>query len=312
MTGALWAVLAGLGFGLFQTLNRRAVDGMDLYLATFIQLLVSTVVLGFVSLLTVDMSLLFTAPISALLNFSAAGFFHFFIGWTFLNASQKRIGAARTSPLIGTTPLFAAVIAVVTLQEFPSLLALFGIGLIVAGAFIISNGAENPVKAGGAAPMESTRSLGTTPQGGTGWAAAWTGLSAAFCWALSPIFIRAGLKDLPSPVLGVTVGVTASALGYGLVLLFQRKRWAGIPIGREALGFKLIAGLLVGLSTWARWVALGLAPVAVVLAITMVSVPMVIWLSPLVSGRHLERVTAALWAGAGLIVGGALLLTFIT
>jgi len=107
-------------------------------------------------------------------------------------------------------------------------------------------------------------------------------LSAAFCWALSPIFIRAGLKDLPSPVLGVTVGVTASALGYGLVLLFQRKTLGRHPIGREALGFKLIAGLLVGLSTWARWVALGLAPVAVVLAITMVSVPMVIWLSPLV------------------------------
>jgi len=300
VNGALWAIVAGLGFGLFQTLNRRAVDGMDLYLATFIQLVVSAAVLALASVLTVDVGLLFRAPLSAILNFAAAGFFHFFIGWTFLNASQKSIGAARTSPLIGTTPLFATVIAVVTLREFPSLLALVGIILIVFGAYVISNGSDKPAAG---EPLGSRKS---------GWSSSWLGLSAAFCWALSPIFIRAGLKELPSPVLGVTVGATASAVGYGVVLLFQRKRWANIPIKRDAMLFKLVAGLLVGLSTWARWVALGLAPVAVVLAITMVSVPMVIWLSPIVSGRHLERVTAALWAGAGLIVGGALLLTFIT
>ncbi len=301
--GAFWALVAGLGFGLFQSLNRRAVDGMDLYLATFIQLLVSALVLAIASVFTVDIKLLFSAPLSALLNFAAAGFFHFFIGWTFLNASQKRIGAARTSPLIGTTPLFATAIAVVTIQEFPSTLALLGIGLIVAGAIVISGGSGDPRLRGDRKDLK--------PQS-MNWSTSIPGLSAAFCWALSPIFIRAGLKELPSPVLGVTVGATVSAIGYGVVLLFQRDRWLNKPVSRDALAFKLLAGLMVGLSTWARWVALGLAPVAVVLAITMVSVPMVIWLSPLVSGRHMERVTAALWAGAGLIVTGALLLTFIT
>jgi drug/metabolite transporter (DMT)-like permease len=305
VSGAVWAVIAGLGFGLFQTLNRRAVDGMDLYLATFIQLLVSAVVLALACVFTVDVRLLFSAPIGALLNFAAAGFFHFFIGWTFLNASQKLIGAARTSPLIGTTPLFATLIAVVTLQEFPSLLAMAGIVLIVAGAFIINRASEPSAKTAG---VQEKNFL--NPR--MAWSVSWMGLSAAFCWALSPIFIRAGLKDLPSPLLGVTVGATVSAVAYGVVLLFQRGRWLNIPISRDALAFKLAAGLLVGLSTWARWVALGLAPVAVVLAITMISVPMVIWLSPLVSGRQLERVTATLWAGAALIVGGALLLTFIT
>ena len=48
------------------------------------------------------------------------------------------------------------------------------------------------------------------------------------------------------------------------------------------------------------------------LAITMVSTPVVILLSPYVSGKHLERVTVMLWVGAALILGGALLLTFIT
>jgi drug/metabolite transporter (DMT)-like permease len=236
----------------------------------------------------------------ALLNFATAGFFHFFVGWTFLNASQKRIGAARTSPLIGTTPLFATVIAALTLREFPSLLALLGIGLIVGGAYVISRW---PGNANGPAIFQPVE---------TGWRASWLGLSAAFCWALSPIFIRAGLEELPSPLLGVTVGLAASALGYGLLLLFQPQHRATKDISSEAWFFKVLAGLLVGLSTWTRWIALDLAPIAVVLAITMISTPIVILISPYVVGKHLEQVTATLWAGAGLIVGGALMLTFIS
>jgi len=299
MTGAYWAVAAGLGFGLFQTVNRRAVQGMDVFFATFIQLIVSAIVLAGIALLTEDVKPLFSAPISAILNFAAAGFFHFFIGWTFLNASQKSIGAARTSPLIGTTPLFASVLAALTLREFPGPLAVLGIVLIVAGAYVISRTSANP---------GTPESRPVKP----GWRASWLGLSAALCWAISPLFIRAGLKDLPSPLLGVTIGAAVSALAYGIVLLFQRGRRATLTASTEALTFKIAAGLLVGLSTWMRWIALDLAPVAIVLAITMVSVPLVIFLSPMVSGKHLEHVTATVWAGAGLVLGGALLLTFIS
>lgn len=112
-------------------------------------------------------------------------------------------------------------------------------------------------------------------------------------------------------MLGVTIGVTASALSYAIILLWQRERWIGVPIKNEAWTFKLLAGLLVGLSTWMRWVALDLAPIAVVLALTMISSPLVILLAPLISGKHLERVTAMLWAGTGLILGGALLLVLV-
>src|SRR3990172_5883004 len=117
MSGALWAVVAGVGFGVFQSLNRRAVSGMDVYLATFLQLLVSALVLAAISLLTVDVSLVSRAPMEALISFALAGFIHFFIGWTFLNISQKPIGAARTSPVMGPNPRFAAVLAAVTLRE---------------------------------------------------------------------------------------------------------------------------------------------------------------------------------------------------
>jgi drug/metabolite transporter (DMT)-like permease len=294
----MWALAAGAGFGVFQALNRQAVRGMDVYVATFVQLFVSSIVLVAISLLTEDIRLVFNAPLIAILSFVAAGFLHFLIGWTLLNASQKRIGAARTSPLIATVPLFGAVVAAVTLQEFPTWLEFIGIGIIVLGAYLVSTEGTEPA-------ANSTQRYAAL------WRTSWMGLAAAFFWALSPVFIRVGLEGLPSPMLGVTIGVTASAISYAAILLWQRERWLGRAITNEAWTFKLLAGVLVGLSTWMRWVALDLAPIAVVLALTMISSPLVILLAPLISGKHVERVTLMLWMGMGLILFGALLLVFI-
>ncbi len=100
---------------------------------------------------------------------------------------------------------------------------------------------------------------------------------------------------------------------YGLALLLRWKNSARArshAIPREALFFQLVAGVLVGLSTWARWIALDLAPVGVVLALGRLSVPVVIFLAPLIVGQQLEQVTRRIWLGAALIVGGSLLLIF--
>jgi len=139
MTGVVWAVIAGIGFGLFQTVNQRAGRGMDAYRATFILLGVSAIILTVASLMTEDLSLLRAAPLSALINFGLAGLTHFFLGWTLLSVSQKRVGAARTGALVGSSPLFATVIAALALGEFLRPPALLGIVLMVAGVYLVSN-----------------------------------------------------------------------------------------------------------------------------------------------------------------------------
>ncbi len=125
---------------MFQSFNRRAGRSIDAYLSTFILLLVSAVILVIASVLTEDLSLLRDAPWSAFVNFGLAGFIHFFLGWTFLSLSQKRIGAARTGALIGTTPLFAFIVGVVVFGEFLSLSIIVGIILMVSGVYLVSNG----------------------------------------------------------------------------------------------------------------------------------------------------------------------------
>jgi drug/metabolite transporter (DMT)-like permease len=291
VTGPALAAAAGLGFGVFQTLNRRAVGGMkDAYLATFLQLLVALGVLVVATLATEDVGLLGEATALSLFYFSLAGVIHFSLGWTLLNMSQMRIGAARTSPLLATTPVFGAAIAVLILQEVPGWVVWLGVLLVTAGALVVS--------------LERVSEEGW----GVSWQDALPGLATALAWATSPILIKEGLEGLPSPLLGLTLGMVVAVLVYAL-LLPLRPGVEGDPLGSwVSLTFKLLAGLMVGLSVWARWASLDYTSIAVVLALGLLSVPVVLLLSPLLMGRHVERVTLQIWLGAALVVVGGLVL----
>lgn len=291
MTGPALAAAAGLGFGVFQTLNRRAVGGMsDAYLATFLQLVVALAVLVAASAATEDLGLFGEATTLSLVYFSLAGLIHFFLGWTLLNMSQMRVGAARTSPLLSTNPLFGAAIAAVTIHEFPHLIAWLGIALVLGGALVVS--------------LERVAEVGW----GVGWRDSLPGLATAIAWSVSPILIKEGLEGFSSPLLGLTLGMLVAVTVYALALPL-RPRVEGPALGSwDAVSFKLLAGVMVGLSVWARWVSLDYAGVAVVLSLGLLSVPVVLLLSPLLMGRDVERVNAQIWAGGALVVAGGLLL----
>jgi peptide/nickel transport system permease protein len=113
---------------------------------------------------------------------------------------------------------------------------------------------------------------------------------------------------LASGMIGVTIGIIAATVSFGVVVLVSRRGRSLTASSRRALVWKVVAGFLVGLATWSRWYALGLAPVAAVLGLGLLTVPIVMVLAPLVSGRHLERVTAPVLAGSSFVVGGALVL----
>ncbi|HEX9122784.1 MAG TPA: EamA family transporter [Actinomycetota bacterium] len=312
MNGVLWAAVAGITFGLFQSVNRGTLVEMDVYESTFIQLLVSSAVLVAAMVVARDLGRLSQVPWAAYVDFGLAGVVHFLGGWTLLNMSQKRLGAARTSPLLATVPLFGAALAAVTLHETPSVLSLVGMATIVAGVYVVQTERVRRV-ARVSSGMEGTDAGPGSGEGvplGTRLAASSFGLGAALAWAVSPVFIRKGLDQYDSPLLGVTIGVFFATSAYGLLIVARgrRRRETRGPAPRQALNWKIVAGVLVGLATWTRWYALSLSPVAVVLSLGLLSVPTVIALAPVAAGRHLERVTASVVAGSALVVAGALVL----
>jgi drug/metabolite transporter (DMT)-like permease len=289
MSGALLAAASGLGFGLFQSVNVRALRATeDSYASTFVQVGVAALVLAAASIGAGQLDGVLDAPLWAIGDFALAGLLHFLAGWSLLNLSQQRIGAARTSPLLTTVPVFGIVIAAITIGQLPGAIALAAITLMCVGAYVVA-------MRGG---LESPRVTDALP-----------GLGCAFLWALSPVFILRGLEGFDSPVAGLTVGLIVSVALYAPLYALWRggtRAWAAVKgsVGK----LKLLAGVLVAVSTWWRWAALEDATVGAVLALNLLSVPVVLFLAPVMAGRHIERVTAGLWAGAALVVSGALIL----
>lgn len=288
MSGVLWATASGIGFGLFQSLNRRAIRGIeDPYVSTFLQLSVATAILVGASLLSEDLSQLGAASDEAIALFALAGVIHFVLGWLFLNMSQARIGASRTAPLITLTPLFGVVLAALALGELPSAAAVMAIAPTVAGAWLLASRGRGHV----AIERDSVFAFGT-----------------AFMWALSAVLTVEALSGLDSPLLGVTLGLLAATATLGGALVARGSLGAIRYIARNTLGLKVVAAVLVAFATWFRLLALDKTAVAVVLAVNLLAVPITLVLAPIMVGRHLEDANARVWLGGLLVVAGVLAL----
>jgi drug/metabolite transporter (DMT)-like permease len=287
VSGVLWATASGIGFGLFQSLNRRAIRGIeDPWVSTFLQLSAATAVLVLASLLSEDLGQLGEASGEAVALFAIAGVIHFVLGWLLLNVSQMRIGASRTAPLITLTPLFGVALAAVALGELPSAAVLVAIVPIMAGAWLLASRGSGDVRI----DRDSVFAFGT-----------------AFMWALSAVLTVEALEGLDSPLLGVTLGLLAATATLGGALFARGSLGAVRSIARNTLALKLSAAVLVAFATWFRLLALGETDVAVVLATNLIGVPITLILAPLMVGQA-EQADARVWGGATLVVAGVLAL----
>ena len=140
------------------------------------------------------------------------------------------------------------------------------------------------------------------------------GLGTALCFSSSSIFIRYGLETIPSPLIGVTIGMVFCTSVYGLILIVrfrnQIEKAKKISYSRQGIFLLFFGGIFLGFGTLSRWIAIDLAPIAIVIGLSGLTVPVVLMLSPLLMGRSLENVTIRLWLGAGLVIIGSSLITF--
>lgn len=287
MTGAAWAAGSGVLFGLFQALSAQAVRrASNVALVTCVQVSAAALVIGAVAAIVEGVGRLEEASATSLAMFALAGVVHFFVGWGALNRSQGRVGAARTAPLIATVPLFGVVVALVVYGELPDLVGLAAIAVVVVGAYVLTD------------PGAGRR----TAFADSGW-----GLTTAAAWAVSAVLTVRGLADFPYPLLGVAVGMASAAVPFGLLLFVGSApvTWSDV---RLALPLKLIVGVVIAVATWWRWLGLEHAPIGVVLALNLLSVPSVLVFAPLIARRGEEVVTTRLVAGTAVVLGGALAL----
>ena len=139
MSGVLWAIVSAISFGLFQTISRKASMNVNAFFHTFFLMIISTFFMIISTLMLEDIKhLTLYLTLQGIFYFAVAGIIHFVLGWTLLTVSQNRIGASRTSALVGTAPFFATLIGYLFFQEILSFHTILGIILVVSGIYLVT------------------------------------------------------------------------------------------------------------------------------------------------------------------------------
>lgn len=138
----LFSIGAAVFFALSQIFVKRGVSKLGVSTGIAVMLFSGTLALLLIAFIYEDISVDYLINFPALLSFALAGIIHFIGGWGFMNASASRIGVTRVSALTGLTPLFAALLAFISLNETVNGYIVMGIFLIVFGIYFTSTSKE--------------------------------------------------------------------------------------------------------------------------------------------------------------------------
>ena len=118
-------------------MSRLALEDTDPRLATIVSLFFSSMIMFSLSLST-QFNEFEKLAVSDFLWFFSAGLTSFAAGRLLNYVGIKNIGVSKASPLFGTSPLFAALLAIIILGETPTIMLGIGIILVTFGIILIT------------------------------------------------------------------------------------------------------------------------------------------------------------------------------
>lgn len=207
-----------------------------------------------------------------------AGVLHFVIGRYGNYRATQVLGATLSTPIQQFSILISLVLAFIFLDETINAVNLAGIALIVFGPMVVVRRRESTTKA--------ALAKGFQPQYASGF---FWGLVCAFGYGTSPLLISLGLGEsggFDDSVAGVLVSYAAATV---VVLAMVAGAGGGSYMASLDRGSKywfLISALLVALSQLFRYLALAIAPVAVVVPIQRLSVVFRILFNAVINRDH--------------------------
>jgi drug/metabolite transporter (DMT)-like permease len=216
--------------------------------------------------------------------------------------ATRTIGASRTAPVVSSTALVSALLAVLFLDETLTLPHLAGIVLIVGAVAVISRETARDD-----ASVESLADAG---------AYLLLPVLAAVTLGVEPILLKFGFAAGTPTFVGLAVMLSAAAVGYAAFVAARD----GLPTPSPSaaavvadvdpnLRWYLGAGVAGTLALVGYFAALAVAPVVVVVPILQAAPLLVVGLSAVFLPRGLERVTPRLVAAATAVVVGTVVVS---
>jgi drug/metabolite transporter (DMT)-like permease len=295
--GAFLAVLAALGWAgqyVFIRLGTRTgsvTDAMLVSLACNVALVVPPVAMLYYP----DYGL---TPAAAA-AFAGAGLAGSVLSRVAQFEATRTIGASRTAPVVSSTALVSALLAVVFLEETLTVVHLAGIVLIVVAVGVISR--------------ETARDDGAADSLADAGAYLLLPVLAALTLGIEPILLKVGFAAGTPTFVGLAVMLSAAAVGYAAFVAVRD----GLPspgslagaAGDGNLRWYVGAGVAGTLALVGYFAALAVAPVVVVVPILQAAPLLVVGLSVAFLPRRLERVTPRLVAAAAAVVVGTVVVS---
>ena len=269
VTSALGTVLAAKGM-----------KGASPLGAAFYSVLTQAVIL---TLLLLTRS--FNRDLLAVAYFVLAGVLALGLGRLLNFIAMRNMGAAKTSAVIGSSPVLATLLSILFLAEPLVASTLAGACTVTVGIVLIS----------GATGFKMERALIIS-------------LLSTFSYSLSNIFSKAGLRVQPDPFLSAQINAAAGLLFFIAYLAITRQRTA-FKVGKNGLICFTATGVLSSIGWLTLMKALELGVVSIVTTIVY-SYPLL----TLVLGRVFlreERLDKRTVIGSALIVAGVAIVTLL-
>ena len=284
------SLLAGLGFACAAIFARAGMQGIKPLPSTLVSLVFSFVP-ALVLALVFAFSDIRALPLAAFLWLLGLGAVNFLGGRAQNYEAINRIGAARSSTILGTSAVFATIFAMTITGERPGALVLLGTAAVVAG--LIATTGDSIRQGWG----RDRRSL-------LGYMMA---LVAAGSYGGTNVLAKELTQDYGSPLV-----ITAISLLFGIILLWPlagREALAGLRASRGDQTFVVYAamsGLAAAAAIISLYYALQRADVVVVSPIVSINPLLTLLLAKLFIAR-LENITRQVVLGAAVTVAGVLM-----
>ncbi len=249
------AILGGLGFALNAIASRRAVLKVpDATVGAMISVPTGVVFFFLVLVVTGNVSGIFSFPGQGYLWLSANGVLHFVVARALYYYCVQRAGANIATVITRVSPLVSVILGVTILGELLTWEVAAGALLIVSGVTLAG---INPGVIRNRHQMFSGLNLKVIL----------VGIGVGVIWGISPIMIKIGLGESGSPLVGAFISYLAGTIVWGFSLLSRNRRAVLTGINKGAFGFFCLAGVFSSAANVARYGALSLAPVSIVIPI---------------------------------------------
>jgi len=295
MIGSILALFSAMGFALNSIFLRRVVLRVpDVTVGILISVPMAVPLLFLVMVPTEGLASLAAFSYWNLTWLALAGVLHFAMGRTLSYGYIQMVGANIGNILSRSDILISVVIGVGLLNDPLRWHLAVGVFLIIAGVVLTGLGTRQIYDPYWELARIPVRAL-------------LLGLGAGFCWGISPILVKLGLRGVGSPIAGAFISFLAASLFLGLSLPTERTRRAISQTSAMAAGLFFIAGSFSFAANFVRYVALKLAPASVVTPLAS-TVPVFVLLFSFIFNRKLEIFNRPVIIGAFAVVIGTLFL----